>query len=140
MHTRIYKVITTISIACGTLFLNPASAHHSLVGEFDTSVTFELRGTLTKLEWFNPHIWFYFDAIRENGSIEQWQCEMGSPNQLMRAGWKKEDLPVGTVIRTQANPARDGSNTCSTFAITLDDGTEVFSRGGGIRNRNESSD
>jgi hypothetical protein len=131
MHARIYKLITAISTAFGILLLNPAQAHHSLVGEFDTSKTFELRGALTELEWFNPHIWFYLDVVAENGTTEKWQCEMGSPNQLMRAGWKKEDLPVGTVIRAQANPARDGSKTCSTRNITLDDGTPVFSRGGG---------
>ena len=130
MNARIFKLIIGLSIVCGALLLNPARAHHSLVGEFDTSVTFELRGALTKLEWFNPHIWFYLDVTKENGEIEKWQCEMGSPNQLIRAGWKKEDLPVGTVIRAQANPARDGSKTCSTRSITLDDGTPVFSRGG----------
>jgi hypothetical protein len=131
MHARIYKLITAISTAFCILILNPVQAHHSLVGEFDTSVTFELRGALTEIEWFNPHIWFYLDVMAENGTMEKWQCEMGSPNQLMRAGWKKEDLPVGTVIRAQANPARDGSKTCSTRNITLDDGTPVFSRGGG---------
>jgi hypothetical protein len=113
------------------LSINSAQAHHSLVGEFDTSNTFELRGALTEIEWFNPHIWFYLDVTADNGTMEKWQCEMGSPNQLMRAGWKKEDLPVGTVIRAQAYPARDGSKTCSTRNITLDDGTPVFSRGPG---------
>jgi hypothetical protein len=130
MNARISKLISGFSLVCGMLLLNPVSAHHSLVGEFDTSVSFELRGALTELEWFNPHIWFYLDVTKENGEIEKWQCEMGSPNQLIRAGWKKEDLPVGTVIRAQANPARDGSKTCSTRSITLDDGTPVFSRAG----------
>lgn len=108
----------------------PAQAHHSLAGEFDSSVTFELSGTLTELEWFNPHIWFYLDVTNEGGEIEKWQCEMGSPNQLMRAGWRKEDLPIGTVIIAQAIPARDGSNTCSSRNITLSDGTPVFTRFG----------
>ncbi len=103
-------------------------AHHSLVGEFDTSTSFDLRGEITKVEWTNPHIWLYLDVVADNGETEKWECEMGSPNQLIRQGWKKEDLPLGTVIRTQANRARDGSNTCSTRRITLDDGTPVFSR------------
>ncbi|MES2626268.1 MAG: DUF6152 family protein [Pseudomonadota bacterium] len=131
MNARISKLIAGLSIACAMLLINPVSAHHSLVGEFDTSKSFELRGALTKLEWFNPHIWFYLDVTAANGDVEKWQCEMGSPNQLMRAGWKKEDLPIGTVIRAQANPARDSSKTCSTRSITLDDGTPVFSRGPG---------
>ena len=108
----------------------PVMAHHSLVGEFDTSVDFELRGAITEVEWTNPHIWLYMDVTDENGKVAKWQCEMGSPNQLIRQGWGKEDLPIGTVIRANANPARDGTNTCSTRRITLDDGTPVFSRVG----------
>jgi hypothetical protein len=107
-----------------------AQAHHSLVGEFDTSVDFELRGAITEVQWTNPHIWLAMDVEGENGEIVKWNCEMGSPNQLIRQGWKKEDLPLGTIIRAAANPARDGSNTCSTRRITLDDGTPVFSRVG----------
>jgi hypothetical protein len=125
-------LLRSIALASAILALPTVYAHHSLVGEFDTSVTMEVRGTLTKLEWFNPHIWLYLDVTAASGAIEKWQCEMGSPNQLIRAGWKKEDLPVGTVIRANANPARDGSLTCSTRSITLDDGTAVFSRGAGI--------
>jgi hypothetical protein len=112
------------------LLATTSQAHHSLVGEFDTAVNFELRGTITKVEWTNPHIWIYLDASRDGGEIAKWECEMGSPNQLVRQGWKKEDLPVGTVIRTQANPSRDGTNTCSTRRITMDDGTPIFSRTG----------
>jgi hypothetical protein len=119
--------ITTTAALFGTSLAN---AHHSLVGEFDTSVSFAIRGTITKVEWFNPHIWLYMDVTKEDGSVEAWQCELGSPNQLIRAGWGKDDLPVGTVIRSNVNPARDGSNTCSTRALTLDDGTPIFSRTG----------
>ena len=115
----------------GTLFSTMAvQAHHSLVGEFDTSVSFELQGAITEVEWTNPHIWLYMDVTGENNEVVKWQCEMGSPNQLIRLGWGKEDLPPGTVIIAQANPARDGTNTCSTRVITLDDGTPVFSRVG----------
>ncbi len=111
------------------LFLNnSASAHHSLNGEFDTATNFEMRGTVTKVEWANPHIWLNLDVAGTDGKIVKWGCEMGSPNQLVRQGFKKENLPIGTVIRAQANPARDGSKTCSTRKITLDDGTPVFSR------------
>jgi hypothetical protein len=118
--------IATIS----ALFLSGAvSAHHSLVGEFDTTVDLEVRGAITKVEWTNPHIWIYLDVTAANGQVEKWECEMGSPNQLIRQGWKKEDLPIGTVIRAQANPAREGEHICSTRRITLDDGTPVFSRG-----------
>lgn len=116
---------------CAALFMtHAAQAHHSLAGEFDPTVSFEVRGAITKVEWTNPHIWLYLDVDDTSGTPVKWECEMGSPNQLIRQGWKKSDLPVGTIIRAQANPARDGSNTCSTRRITLDDGTPVFSRAG----------
>lgn len=107
----------------------PAQAHHSITGEFDTEVSFELRGTITKLDWANPHLWYYLDVITETGSIEKWQCTTGlNPNRLIRAGWKKTDLPMGSIIRTlRSNPARDKSNTCIVGGITLDDGTPIFS-------------
>jgi len=122
------KQILTTGLLAVLAVAAPTMAHHSLVGEFDTSVSFELRGAITEVEWTNPHIWLYLDVTEEDGTVAKWQCEMGSPNQLIRQGWAKEDLPLATVIRANANPARDGTNTCSTRRITLDDGTPVFSR------------
>jgi len=124
------KPLFLISILAMLASIAPVQAHHSLVGEIDTSISFELTGTITDVEWTNPHIWLYMDVTDENGEVAPWQCEMGSPNQLIRLGWRKQDLPPGTVIIAQANPARDGSNTCSTRVITLEDGTPVFSRVG----------
>jgi len=120
---------TPFMLAAFLLVQIPAQAHHSITGEFDTAVTFELRGTLTKLDWANPHLWYYLDVVNDAGVVEQWQCTTGqNPNRLIRAGWKKEDLPIGSVIRTlRSNPARDESNTCIVGGITFDDGTPVFS-------------
>ncbi len=122
------KLPSAIAIFSALFLSGAVSAHHSLVGEFDTSKSVDVRGAITKVEWTNPHIWIYLDVTAENGAVEKWECEMGSPNQLIRQGWKKEDLPVGTIIRTQANPAWEGEHICSTRRITLDDGTPVFSR------------
>ena len=124
------KQLLTAGLLSAVAATAPVFGHHSLVGEFDTSVNFEVRGAITEVEWTNPHIWLYLDVTDDAGNVVKWQCEMGSPNQLIRQGWAKEDLPIGTVIRANANPARDGSNTCSTRRITLDDGTPVFSRVG----------
>jgi hypothetical protein len=123
------RVKTTLMLAAAVLIQIPAQAHHSITGEFDTEVQFELRGTLTKLDWTNPHLWYYLDVVNDAGVVEKWQCTTGqNPNRLLRTGWKKEDLPIGTVIRTlRSNPARDQSNTCIVGGITLDDGTPVFS-------------
>mgnify|MGYP007062777329 CR=1 FL=1 len=129
METSYKSKLLLPIVFISSLFLAATSqAHHSLVGEFDTSKNFEIHGSITKVEWTNPHIWLYLDIADDNNQIVKWECEMGSPNQLIRQGWGKEDLPVGTIIRAQANPSRDGSNTCSTRRITLDDGTPVFSR------------
>jgi len=108
----------------------PAAAHHSITGEFDTERVFQLRGVVTRFDWANPHIWYYLDVAEEaGGAVTKWQCTTGSnPNRLIRAGWKKDDLAPGTVIRAaRAHPARDGSNTCYIRAITHDDGTPIFS-------------
>lgn len=129
------KVLNPMARAAGLIVGGMAlsaavQGHHSLAGEFDVNTDIEVAGTVTELEWLNPHIWIYMDVTAEDGSVEKWQCEMGSPNQLIRAGWGKEDLPVGTKIKAQANPARDGSNTCSTRNVMLDDGTPIFTRFG----------
>lgn len=123
------KLSGVIALFSALFLQSSVWAHHSLVGEFDTSVDLEVRGAITKVEWTNPHIWIYLDVTAANGAVEKWECEMGSPNQLIRQGWKKEDLPLGTVIRANANPARVGEHICSTRRITLDDGTPVFTRG-----------
>lgn len=116
------------AIALG-LLANTSQAHHSIAGEFDQTVSFELRGVLTRLDWANPHLWYYIDVPQEDGSVESWQCTTGiNPNRLLRAGWKKEDLPIGSkVIFAQANPARDDDHTCYTGGLTLEDGTPIFS-------------
>lgn len=122
------KLAGALGLVAALFLHGNAWAHHSLTGEFDTSVNIEVRGAITEVEWTNPHIWIYLDVTAADGSVEKWECEMGSPNQLIRQGWKKEDLPVGTIIRAQANPAREGEHICSTRRITMDDGTPIFSR------------
>ncbi|HEY0963912.1 MAG TPA: DUF6152 family protein [Pseudomonadales bacterium] len=121
----------TARVAVAALLLSglPVQAHHSITGEFDTETTFEIKGTLTKLDWANPHLWYYLDVTNASGTVEQWQCTTGiNPNRLIRMGWKKEDLPVGTVIMSaRANPARNDPHTCYVGAITLEDGTPIFS-------------
>lgn len=128
-----------VSLLASALLLGAAAipvalAHHSIAGEFDQSVSFELRGTLTQLDWTNPHLWYYLEVAKADGTVEQWQCTTGTnPNRLLRSGWTKEDLPVGSkIVFANANPSHDKSNTCYTGGLTLEDGTPIFSgrRGG----------
>lgn len=103
-----------------------ALGHHSITAEFDTSQEISFAGTVTDVEWTNPHIWVYFDVASSQGEVEKWQCEMGAPNRLIRQGWRKEDLPIGTLVQVSGDPARDGSATCNARRVTLPDGRLVF--------------
>jgi len=127
--------VPTLALAGLVLLQTPVQAHHSITGEFDTDTSFELQGTVTGLDWANPHLWYYLDVTNAAGEVEKWQCTTGTnPNRLIRSGWKKEDLPMGTVVKiARANPARDKSNTCYLNGLTLEDGTPIFS---GNRNAN----
>jgi hypothetical protein len=124
------RISAAATLAVTTALVAPtAMAHHSIAGEFDQATSFELRGTLTQLDWTNPHLWYYLDVVDANGKTEQWQCTTGiNPNRLLRSGWNKEDLPVGSkIVFTNANPSRDKTNTCYTGGLTLEDGTPIFS-------------
>ena len=128
MHdSKLLKIM--VPALAAALFMAPVQAHHSVAGEFDTSIEFELRGTLTGIDWANPHIWYYLDVVNEDGETESWQCSTGAnPNRLVRAGWQKEDLPIGSKIWIErASPAWEGEHTCILRGnMAFDDGTPVF--------------
>ena len=104
----------------------PAVAHHSFAAEFDGTKTVKLEGTLSKLEWANPHIWLYLDVKDASGAIVKWQCEGGAPNMLTRNGWTKESLKPGDTILVDGWLAKDGSKTCNARSVKLSDGKSVF--------------
>jgi hypothetical protein len=104
----------------------PVMAHHSFAAEFDGTKPVKLEGTLTKLDWTNPHIWLYLDAKDDNGSVVKWQCEGGPPNTLTRNGWTKDSIKIGDSISIEGWLAKDGSKTCNARSVKLPGGKSVF--------------
>lgn len=123
-------LMKTIASLVAVLFLAaavPMIAHHSFAAEFDTSKPVTLKGVVTKVEWMNPHAWFYIDVTDDNGKVEHWQCETGAPIELLRRGWRKNNLKVGDQVTVEAFRAKDATNTVSARVVTLPDGRKVFS-------------
>jgi hypothetical protein len=98
-----------------------ASAHHSFEAEFDRSKQVSLTGVVTKVEWTNPHVWFWVNVKDEaTGKLVNWGCEMGSPNALQRTGWTISTLKEGMVVSLNGSRAKDGSNKVNTAAVMVD--------------------
>jgi len=89
------------------------AAHHSFAAEFDINKPVKLTGSVTKLEWMNPHIWVYLDVKDDQGVLQHWQCEGGAPNTLTRNGWSKDSLHYGDQVTIDGSMAKDGSKTCN---------------------------
>jgi hypothetical protein len=103
-----------------------AAAHHSFSAIFDANQPVTLTGTVTRLEWMNPHTWIYLDVKKEDGSVEAWAFELGSPNRLMRYGWNQGSLPTGQTVTIAGSRARDGSLKAAVDTVTLPDGKRLF--------------
>ena len=105
----------------------PVLAHHAFAAEFDRTKQFKATGTVTKIEWQNPHIWIYIDVKDENGKVSNWGFQGGPPSYLTRVGWTRNDLKVGQLVTMQGFRARDGSNHASGGRVVLPDGRTLFS-------------
>jgi hypothetical protein len=121
------KTVASLIAILLALAAVPVFAHHSFAAEFDTKKPITLKGVVTKVEWMNPHAWFYIDVTDDNGKVEHWQCETGAPIELLRRGWRKNNLKVGDQVTVEAFRAKDATNTVSARVVTLPDGRKVFS-------------
>ena len=120
------KQVCAAIVAAGLLAsAAPMVAHHSFSAEFDTNQPIKLTGSVTKLDWANPHAWLYIDVKDETGKSTNWGLEMGSPNALMRLGWSRNSLKVGDVITVEGTRAKDGSSIANARSIMLN-GKRMF--------------
>jgi len=123
MRTMLAALILAGSMAAAA----PGYAHHSFAAEFDADKAVKLVGTVTKIEWTNPHAWFYIDVTDESGKVANWGWELGSPTSLVRLGWTRNSLKIGTVVTVEGSRSRDGSNTANARSITLNStGQKLF--------------
>ena len=104
----------------------PAFAHHAFAAEFDAKKPVKLRGTVTKMEWINPHTWIYLDVKKPDGTVEEWMVEAGTPNTLLRRGFTKDSLKAGTEVLVDGYQSKDGSLRANGRDLTLPDGKTLF--------------
>lgn len=101
-------------------------AHHAFSAEFDAKRPVQLKGTVTKMEWINPHAWIHIDVTMEDGNVEQWMIEGGTPNTLFRRGFTKQSLLPGTIIMVDGYQAKDGTQKANGRNLTFEDGRRLF--------------
>ena len=129
MQTRLFIAAAgVVVLAAGA----PLVAHHAFAAEFDGTRPVTLRGTVTKMEWTNPHAWFYIDGKGPDGKVVNWGIECGAPNALLRRGWNRNSVPVGTEIIVEGYRAKDGANRANGRDVTLPDGKKLFAGSSGV--------
>src|SRR5579863_1333825 len=120
-----YRLVAAI-ISMGYWTGAPAFAHHAFSGEFDSAKPVTLEGAVTRIDWENPHVYFYVDVKQPDGAVVNWKCETRGPNGLERQGWKRDSLKQGDAVVVHGFQARDGSHMADGRQVTLSDGRKIL--------------
>ena len=120
------SLILTGLLAATLAMAVPVLAHHSFAAEFDTAKPVKITGKLTMMKWANPHAWIYIDVVGPDGKVTNWALETNAANSLLRRGWRKEDLKVGTVLLVEGWQARNGTPTANITSVTFENGQRLF--------------
>jgi hypothetical protein len=127
-----FLMVAAAAFALSTLMAGATVlAHHAFASEYDAKKPVTVKGTITKMQWINPHAWLHIDVKAPDGSVQSWALEFGGPSGLMKRGWRKTDLPVGAEVTVKGYLAKNGTNTINADTVTMGDGRSLFAGSSG---------
>jgi hypothetical protein len=132
MRTTLSMMVGIAGLAAMAGWASSASAHHAFAAEFDANKPVNFKGTITRMEWVNPHTWMHISVTTANGAKENWAIEAGTPNVLFRRGFTRDTLKVGTEVVVDGYRAKDGSRRANGRDVTFADGRKLFLGSSGI--------